>query len=495
MPTLATNVNIRTLNQPNTAVNATDLAITLGDLHSNPMKLIHILVHHGIMDMRQETFDALWKIYDAFKTTISNLTDADKTILLLRDFNRLIMPLTIHKPGLLILIGDELADRGKNDFLMLIILQKLHDAEVPYWIQLSNHSLLALAHFEGQMLAELMPGQQQSLDLLIRLETLLPNFGIMVRNYANIAYKKHIKLIGYQIIEDNKLLIYTHAPIDFTTLKKLAEAFNVPIADKTTIQLIDQINHQAFMAIQQGIFVETYVDSEEFYNQPVSALYELLWNRNTTYFPREVNPDFHLNIHGHIGPDKPFKIGYVNLDTHLGKPAEVISAGTTFEAEDEGQCLVYVNELTTHDKQHAYYQEAMKMYSSNAAVLKTGRIVGTVSVDDLNTAHASSAADQIFEHHNTCSAGSVVKTVSFDDLKDQSQENTKNQVPKRQKTETSTLADTETASSAGSASASSNTSMAPVESTVFINMWSKSTTEKKDDEPNKQVSEPPKKPI
>lgn len=366
MPIEECQVNIRQLVPPEKRKVCQEDVISLGDLHSNPMKLLHTLAHYGIIDISEDVFSALWALYDAMPIDIDDPIKADKAIVLFNQFAQLIEPLVLTHPGLLIFIGDELADRGKNDLLMLFVFKKLHDSKLPYWIQLSNHGLQALAHFEKASLEPLMKGQEQSLDALIQLENHVPMlYEFVMTEYVTDAYRKHIALVGYQVPETETLGLYTHAPVDLITLTRLAEEFEVPFDSSNMIHCINEINAKASKAICEGVFIEKYISSGSDYKK--SALCELLWNRESAGFPRIPIPSLAFNVHGHVGARYPIKVPYFNLDNDLGKPDEIafdlqgIPKGI-IPADDEGGCLIFREPLTQLDYDSQYYLEAMKHY-------------------------------------------------------------------------------------------------------------------------------------
>lgn len=237
MPLDTSAVNIRVLEPPIDKTIVNKQTISLGDLHSNPMKFLHFLASYGVIEINQSTFDKLWQTYDAICPDIKTMKEADETIILINEFSKLIEPLIVNKPGLLILIGDELADRGKNDLLILVLLKKLHEEKVPYWIQLSNHGLQALAYFEHNMLPPFnKAGQLNSLEQLDKLKMFIPNFEkVLMDEYVKAPYLKHLSLIGYQKQEQVGLILYSHAPIDFTILMGLASEFDVRLTPDNMI--------------------------------------------------------------------------------------------------------------------------------------------------------------------------------------------------------------------------------------------------------------------
>jgi len=56
-----------------------------------------------------------------------------------REFIKIIYEAEVVNKPIIRMIGDELADRGASDLLILFILKKLQEHQVPYRIILSNH--------------------------------------------------------------------------------------------------------------------------------------------------------------------------------------------------------------------------------------------------------------------------------------------------------------------------------------------------------------------
>jgi hypothetical protein len=117
--------------------------ITIGDLHGNAMKLMFMLVTHGIAtNINKEDYENLVKIYSI---QAENLTKEH-----LGDFNKILAKIEFNSDSTIRLIGDELADRGNNDYFTLKILEKLHDHKVPVEIIVSNHSIEFIEASEKQ---------------------------------------------------------------------------------------------------------------------------------------------------------------------------------------------------------------------------------------------------------------------------------------------------------------------------------------------------------
>ncbi len=109
-----------------------NIGITIGDLHGNAIKLIFLLVKHGIVtNMSNEDYNRLVEIY---KTDVDSLTKED-----LDEFNQIVQGMDINNKAMIRLIGDELGDRGLGDHYTLMVLNKLHQAKTPLEILYSNH--------------------------------------------------------------------------------------------------------------------------------------------------------------------------------------------------------------------------------------------------------------------------------------------------------------------------------------------------------------------
>lgn len=275
----------------------------------------------------------------------------------------------------MVLIGDELADRGQNDWFTLLVLNALHNANIPFQIQLSNHSLQALAFFSGMQTGiSLGEGQEASLHNCYFLLQAFPDLKPRLDELTTM-YKTHLSLIGYQFNTDtdNQLILYTHAPIDIQTIELIAQEFNILDVDLSTpsglLDCIDKIHAKFSESIQQNIFITNYIHtpgyqkaSRKASSTQISGLFELFWNRDLTHFPRTPCDAIAKNVHGHIGPAESVKC-YENLDSHLGKPSETrlnsLGEHVTIPADDEGALRVYVAPFQSSDKTHQYYQEAI----------------------------------------------------------------------------------------------------------------------------------------
>ena len=308
--------------------------ITIGDLHGNSMKLMFMLVKQGIAtNVTKEQYDKLTALYNK---NVVDLTKQD-----IEEFNNIIAGITFNKTAIT-LIGDELADRGSNDYFTLKILEKLREQQVPVKIIISNHSIEFLQacekyettkHFRPPML---MDGHA---DSLVNLNTLVEK-GIVsadeVLKLAQNAYKPNIKAISYSLNADSsEITLYSHSGIGLNIVEGLAKQFNVTYKDSSAVELaktIDRINQKFQEHVQQGT-VHKLCPQEAMYsgyvgysNLTKTPLVFAIWNRlyDSKIIKRPENHNGYrlVYVHGHDPKDpEQYKDHVHNLDANndLGK--------------------------------------------------------------------------------------------------------------------------------------------------------------------------------
>lgn len=115
--------------------------ITIGDLHANALKFIHLLVREGIFFITPDN-------YEKFKTLYvipAELIEAHE----LKQLQNIIEGMEVRQTHIFVrLIGDERSDRGNNDWYIDLILKKMNSCNIQYEIILSNHGFNSLKRFE-----------------------------------------------------------------------------------------------------------------------------------------------------------------------------------------------------------------------------------------------------------------------------------------------------------------------------------------------------------
>jgi len=154
MPTfIREQVNIYKLPDVDMQYSKNDSEVTIGDLHGNSMKLMFMLIKHGVAKgISDDDYKNLVEIYKKVPSKapwhgeeVKELTKKDIT-----EFNQILDKLVFNTEIGVRLIGDELADRGSNDYFTLKILEKLRKNNVPVEITVSNHSIDFLHATEKQ---------------------------------------------------------------------------------------------------------------------------------------------------------------------------------------------------------------------------------------------------------------------------------------------------------------------------------------------------------
>ncbi len=248
-----------------------------------------------------------------------------------------------RKPGLIRLIGDELADRGKNDYFMLAFMNYLKEKDVNFKITISNHSNEFITFNEGVQSEVVSSYDRPS---LAGLKLLLDNDIVSkatMDGWVNNAYTPNLKAIDYQLADGNPptIRLFTHAPVRFDIIEKIANKLGVGYQDGTANDLahtIDSINAALAEHIQAGTIhtlctISPDIDPAGLSPQEIEEhpLVYLIWNRwnstvdqDETARPAEKKGFFDVtryNLEYYHGHDGAFsKSPHVfNLDNGIGK--------------------------------------------------------------------------------------------------------------------------------------------------------------------------------
>lgn len=317
------NLDIKPLPDPSTKKH---LGITLGDLHANVVKFLFFLIIEGVVGTTDENYDELVALYNEPypQDKIQYLVKFAKETFLIK---KIINDLTIKKKETLVrLIGDELADRGKNDFYILLLLAKLHQEKVTVEILISNHSIEFIKAYEQKkpFKSDLIGHLCQSISME-RLQELL-DLGLTTRaeieQIVNSAYLPKLKLISYTIETNGSgIRLYSHAPIDLAIVQKIAAKLGISYQDNTVTSLAQTIDSMNIKFQENYVVpgkINVLFNKLEDFTDPFT---QLIWNRDYSTLNREIQ---HHNynvcyIHGHDS-NEPSSQNIINLDNNLGKP-------------------------------------------------------------------------------------------------------------------------------------------------------------------------------
>lgn len=299
--------------------NATQLSI--GDLHANAMFLMHFLVTNGVVKISDEKYNQLKDIYLKAEQTKSDIDE----------FNKIIDELDIGEKPLIRFIGDEICDRGQNDYFIFKILNKLKKSDVKTEILLSNHGIEFLIPYENK--EELYApnigfmGQSRSMD---NLRGLIER-GVITEEEVDAlvsdSYLPNLKLISYSL-HDNNITLYSHAGIGLETIQALAEKFKeegVVYKDDTAedlAQTIEAINLVFAQHVKAGTVHTLAADIKNPYDVQNDPVTFLIWNRSYDDLKRDKeHKGYQLYFaHGHDSSE-PSSDNIFNLDNPSFKGA------------------------------------------------------------------------------------------------------------------------------------------------------------------------------
>jgi hypothetical protein len=326
---------------------------SIGDLHSNPVSFLQFLTRQGIATISKEDFNCLVEIYNKYDL----LDNQHKGKNEINAFKNLLTHIKFNKEALVRLIGDETADRGKNDVFILLIEKALIDAGVKLEVLASNHGfefiqadekktytstlnftsiqdldiaswsklprdLLQAPMLRNMLQASSLIGLNVSIEKQFKSESEWDELNALIQ-----SHKKSIKLIGYTLsANEDEITIYSHAGIDIDVISHMAKKYGIAFDNRTAVALaqsIDKIN--AFIKEHlDNNTLHTLCDAKQLssdVSDPSQFPIEfILWNRKYSVLNRDLGLyDYKVNyVHGHDSGEKSHDNIY-NLDNELGK--------------------------------------------------------------------------------------------------------------------------------------------------------------------------------
>ena len=214
------------------------------------------------MYKRQDVYSELYRIYNIKKLTKENIAR----------FGSLLNTSAIKDSAVKVrLLGDELCDRGRNDYFTLMLIDRLDTLKCDFEILLSNHSAVFIYGFEKQhrhkhksivdFHRKHLKHQSRSMKgLQYLLRKKLVSLTEIDRIF-NDVYKNKIKVVSYYFEQKTDILtIYSHAPIDIEAIYQLAYTFSVSdekmaphiINKQEVMKLIDGINERMCLYLTEN---------------------------------------------------------------------------------------------------------------------------------------------------------------------------------------------------------------------------------------------------
>lgn len=299
--------------------------LTIGDLHGNALKLIYFLLRQNVLRLpAPDDYAKLVAIYRKNQLTAEDLAC----------FEVILASMEVNPVGTVRLIGDELADRGQNDYLTLKVIDLLRRKGVSVEILLSNHSAEFIAAYETTKKFNsynLNYGDARSMYALGK----LIKDGIVsqeeVFSLIDNCYKPFLRALSYTLSQDKtKITIYSHAAIDLCTIEQLTKVLGVDYRDDEIEDLartIDSINSKFYNYVKNNKAHTLYLRLRTAQGKDALVLKHdenpfvfLMWNRRYTAINRPAKyKNYSLNfVHGHDDAEESHENIY-NLDNLLGK--------------------------------------------------------------------------------------------------------------------------------------------------------------------------------
>lgn len=271
--------------------------IAWGDLHGDSIKLLYLLVSHGLMSISVEDYATLTELFSRKPEQF----DKDDLITML---NIIELPRSrMHRGAKLILIGDEVCDRGNNDLFTLILLEKMNSEKLNFEILLSNHGMaFFLSRANNDTLTDIHPNQATSYLNYLKLKNKLhKSLGAKFDEFHEeiiTGYQSKLRPIAY--LEG---IVFVHAPSGYELFENLDRVFfEIPddISNTKTKKLIQLIRKKIKSMSMEEIIErigEEVEDTPRGKRPPKFFFRYITWNRDM--FNVKLFPSKNQVVHGH----------------------------------------------------------------------------------------------------------------------------------------------------------------------------------------------------
>lgn len=379
-------VDIRLYPEPDVEQNMTE--VTFGDLHANALLFLHSLVSQGFVEIPRKKYEQFAILYerDDLHPLIYHVVEIRASVLgrisllyqVIAIFDELVKHITVvDKTRLIRLVGDELADRGVNDYFMIKLIELLHVQGARFEILLSNHGLefiIACERFEKnnkQLKAPEITNVRYG-HSLIALQATIASAAIkaeIVLDFYNNIYKKHLKILSYSLdINKNEIQIFSHAGIGFVEIASLAELLGVPCSMHCVADMaksIDLINQEFITHVNEDKLHNLYFKEvmDEKTNQKTLArtrgISDIIWNRKYDHLQRHSMAFAVKFIHGHDSNNEQDPI-HLTLNSELGKLTNYCGTFECYTTNGRNYAMILDNWISTLDDMSG---KALQLYS------------------------------------------------------------------------------------------------------------------------------------
>src|SRR3990167_6444071 len=310
-------------------------SITLGDTQGSALRMLYILTLAGVLQPTEKQYNFLRNLCEKSRKYVYEDFD---------NFAKELANIPVNSDIFVRFIGDTLADRGKHDFLTLLIYEHLVNKRVYFEIILSNHDVEFICAMEGSAAERSKISDnhfvlgQEYLDFANSLENLRKD----ARRIKELAPRAHeiydkclierFKMISYEK-DGGRYVIFTHAPITPDIIQKLeCQLTNkyklTPLSVDTLPHIVESINNALQELLQEKKFSVFYslhsTGKAHVYNAREYVLYNRVINAENFDFEMLKSVPM-IFVHGHTGPigaeivrpdnEELIKSSFYNLDT------------------------------------------------------------------------------------------------------------------------------------------------------------------------------------
>lgn len=336
-------------------------AYSMGDAHGNTLLVLWHVIHSGAVALDDKSYQDFADIY---KRLANTRPPEQLNPVTLEQIEEIFHKLSLKNPKVLLrFLGDLIGDRGANDLLTLMLLDRLEELGVEVRCLVSNHDMYFISAYESARRAcEL--GQGSFINCL---ENCLreshgkdfpsgKNFLNAVKNgiitekkfHQLIArHKARLKAIDYSR-EEGELCIYTHAPVGVEAIRFYANYFGIEYTAASQQELVDTIS-AVNIAFKKAVEERDpcIMDYNKDYNRlkalpadqsqgaAIAAQHPLIYACEALAKPSEAAgklpvdnnslieiPDNVSIVHGHtpLAETFPLRSRFISLDGSLGRP-------------------------------------------------------------------------------------------------------------------------------------------------------------------------------
>jgi len=315
---------------------------TIGDIHANAVLLLYYLCSKGYVKIEDDDYRAFYKFvcgdFCANPLTSKERVEFDTFVKKRVRFDQL------YNREWIILIGDEVGDRGPLDYFISRILKAMDRNGLDYDIVISNHGIEYMwssennyeanrvnrlkedylesyfkrfgresenlfktrytFHLDDRKIGILADGktpwepwtQARSLFANIRTGKSLAGFNERCKGIYEDFYKKHISVLQYRISDDDScgITVYMHAPVGVETFVKIFDYLKKRYKEYQNDQFvyngtreqfkesIDKINEMfRFLILQPNWFPDLFFPSwDDEGKETESPLFTICWERH-----------------------------------------------------------------------------------------------------------------------------------------------------------------------------------------------------------------------